>query len=53
MKFLLFHKTLSFQPEQTIMRPRVRVGKGGFVRESHAVPALLVNVQIKRHMVFP
>ena len=50
---LIIHETLLFQPEQTVARPRMRIRKWGFVFQSHAMPAFLVDVQVKRHVIFP
>src|SRR5208282_394882 len=43
---------LLLQPEQTVAGPRMRMRERRFVLQPHAVSALLVNVQIERHMVF-
>src|SRR5450759_1730558 len=47
------HKPLLLQPEQAVVRPRMRMCERGVVVESQTVPALLVDVQIKRHAGLP
>src|SRR5271170_5697855 len=48
----LIHKIVFLEPQQAVICPRMRVGKRRFVFQAHAVSALFVNVQIKRHMIF-
>ena len=47
-------EVLLLQPEKTVRRPRMNWhGKLALVSQTHAVAALLVNVQIERHGIFP
>jgi len=50
----LLHPALRLQPEQAVARPRMRMRERRRpVAQAHAVSAFLVDVQIKRHMIFP
>src|SRR5262245_56011557 len=42
-----FHEPLCLQPKEQIPGPRMRIGKGRFVRQPEAVAALLVNMEIE------
>src|SRR5690348_5460278 len=48
----LFHESLLPQPEQTVVCPGMRMRERRLVGESQAVPALLIDVQVKGHMIF-
>src|SRR5665213_3751888 len=52
-RHILIHKISGFEPEQTIIRPRMRMIEWRLVRQAHAVSALFINLQRERHMVFP
>ena len=42
-----------FEPEKAFVGPRQRVVKGRFIAQTHSMFAILVNEQLKRHVVFP